>query len=56
MALEVLIINGDRYIINTESPAVDQTCDELISQYPMEPVLDWDILRDIDFKNTKPWG
>ena len=25
MALEVLIVNGDRYLVNTESPAVAKT-------------------------------
>jgi len=54
MALEVLIVNGDRYLVNTESPAVDKTADEIISQYPQEPVLDWDEVRDIDLERAVP--
>ena len=50
MALEVLIVNEDRYLVNTSSKGVDKTCDEIISQYGMHPTLDWDIVRDIDLK------
>jgi len=54
MALEVLIVNGDRYLVNTDSPAVDKTCEEIISQYSLEPVLDWDEVRDIDLNGDIP--
>ena len=54
MALEVLIVNGDRYLVNTESPAVDKTADEIISSYPQEPTLDWDEVRDIDLVRDIP--
>ena len=56
MALEVMIVNGDRYLLNTDSPAVDAVADQIISQYPQEPTLDWDVVRDIDLtRNTHPW-
>ena len=56
MALEVMIVNGDRYLLNTDSPAVDDIADGIISQYPQEPTLEWDEVRDIDLTTNKhPW-
>ena len=56
MALEVMIVNGDRYVLNVDSKNVDKTVDEIISQYPQEPTLEWDEVRDIDLTtNTHPW-
>jgi|5B_taG_2_1085324.scaffolds.fasta_scaffold366699_2 hypothetical protein len=56
MALEVMIVNGDRYVLNVDSKHVDKTADEIISQYPQEPTLEWDSVRDIDLTtNTHPW-
>jgi hypothetical protein len=60
MALEVLVVNEDRYLVNTDSPNVDSICEGIISTYPCEPVLDWDIVRDSDldrgrFNNSYPW-
>jgi len=56
MALEVMIVNGDRYVLNVDSKHVDKTADEIISQYPQEPTLEWDEVRDIDLTtNTHPW-
>ena len=55
MALEVLVVNEDRYLVNTESKGIDAMCDQIISSYPQEPTLDWDIVRDIDLQpNTYP--
>ena len=54
MALEVMIVNGDRYVLNVDSKHVDKTADEIISQYPQEPTLEWDEVRDIDLTtNTR---
>jgi len=56
MALEVMIVNGDRYVLNVDSKHVDKTADEIISQYPQEPTLEWDEVRDIDLTtNIHPW-
>ena len=56
MALEVMIVNGDRYLLNTESKGVDAIADVIISQYPQEPTLEWDEVRDIDLTTNKhPW-
>lgn len=52
MALEVLIVNEDRYLVNTASKGIDKICDEIISSYPMEPTLDWDIVRNIDLMRS----
>ena len=55
MALEVLVVNEDRYLVNTASKGVDDICDQIISSYPQEPTLDWDIVRDMDLQpNTYP--
>ena len=56
MALEVMIVNGDRYVLSVDSKHVDKAADEIISQYPQEPTLEWDEVRDIDLTTNKhPW-
>ena len=50
MAIEVLIVNGERYLVNTESKGVDEACDAIINNCDAIPVLDWDEVSKLDLK------
>ena len=50
MAIEVLIVNGERYLVNTESKGVDDICDAIIDNCEAIPVLDWDEVKKLDLK------
>ena len=53
--LEVMIVNGKRYLLNTDSPGVDAIADEILSHYD-NPELDWDEVRECDIVMFgKPW-
>ena len=50
--VEVLIINGRRYLINTSTPdGGDSICEWLLKQFKDEPELDWDTPKLSDFTN-----
>ena len=53
MALETMIVNGDRYLLNTSSAAVDQTADTILSHYPSDAIVEFDTPNINDFKNNR---
>lgn len=46
--MEVMIINNDRYLINTLSKGVDSICEAIIKSYGDNPVIDFDKVRKSD--------
>lgn len=46
--MEVMIVNNDRYLINTLSKGVDNICDVIIKSYGLNPVVDFDKVRESD--------
>lgn len=39
--LTVMIVEGDRYLINTESPAVDSSVEDILTKYPKDACIDF---------------
>ena len=50
--LKVLVVNGDRYLINEASLAVDDVANDIINSYPSNAVLDFDEVRMSDFERN----
>ena len=46
--MEVMIVNNDRYLINTLSKGVDDICEAIIKSYGPDPVIDFDKVRKSD--------
>ncbi len=46
--MEIMIVNNDRYLINTLSKGVDSICEVIINSYGLDPVIDFDIVRKSD--------
>ncbi len=46
--MEVMIVNNDRYLINTLSKGVDSICEAIINSYGPNPVVDFDKVRKSD--------
>ena len=42
--MEVMIINGDRHLVNTTmcDKAQDETCKRILSGYPADAIVEWD--------------
>lgn len=42
--MEVLIVNGNRYLINTDvcDKAQDEACERILKNYPADADVDWD--------------
>jgi len=42
--METLIVNGKRYLINTEveEHVKDFECERILKQYPADAIVDWD--------------
>lgn len=55
MSLTILIVNNNRYLINTESKYSDKRCQEIIDSYPDDAVIDFDEVRmsDVTRKTVK---
>jgi hypothetical protein len=46
--MEVMIVNSDRYLINTLSKGVDDICKVIIKSYGSDAVVDFDKVRLTD--------
>ena len=46
--MEVMIVNGKRYLINDTSPAVDLDCQIILAGYPKDAVIEFDEVRNED--------
>ncbi len=46
--MEVMIINNERYLINTLSKGVDDICEAIIKSYGENTVIDFDKVRKSD--------
>jgi hypothetical protein len=50
--MEILIINGRRYLINTQvTDGGDYQCEHLLKQFPPDAEIDWDEAKPSDFTN-----
>lgn len=50
--MEVMVVNGDRYLLNVSSPAVDKTANTILAHYPSDALVEFDTPRMNDFKNV----
>ena len=46
--MTVLVVNNDRFLINTESRAAEKTCENIISNYPSDAVVYFDNVKKSD--------
>ena len=56
--LSILIINGDRYLINEDSKSVDETCNTICSVYPDDATIEFDTVQPMDLQRSnikKQW-
>ena len=56
--LSILIVNGDRYLINEDSKSVDETCDTICSAYPDDATIGFDAVQPMDLQRSnvkKQW-
>ena len=50
--MEVMILNGRRYLINTQThDGGDNQCEELLKHFPADTEIDWDEAKLSDFTN-----
>ena len=50
--MEVMILNGRRYLINTQThDGGDYQCEHLLKQFPPDAEIDWDEAKPSDFTN-----
>ena len=50
--LTVMIVNGDRYLLNMDAPfAAQETADSILKKYPQDACIDFDNPQLSDFSN-----
>jgi hypothetical protein len=56
--MKVMIVNGRRYLFNTNViDGGESACEWILSHFKHEPIIEFDIARDIDYKqNTNVIG
>ena len=50
--LSILIVNGDRYLINESSKSVDETCSSICSSYPDDATIEFDKVYPMDLQRS----
>ena len=48
MSLTVLVVDGKRFLINTESKASEKHCEEIIKSFPSDAVVEFDEVKKSD--------
>jgi len=51
--MHTMIVNGNRYLINTESKACDEVCAKILETYPSNSIVDFDNVKPIDYERTE---
>lgn len=39
--LQTMVVNNNRYLIETESKSVDKTCEDILKQYPTNAIVEF---------------
>ena len=47
--MEWLIVNGERWLVNTDSPSCEWFCEQVLKQYPTDAVVDFKEAKYEDF-------
>ena len=50
MSLTVLVVNGNRHLINEDSKASDDTCQTIIEGYGADAIVEFDEVKLADVK------
>ena len=50
MSLQILIVNNDRFIINTLSKSCEDTCNTIIDSYPDDAIVEFGEVLDSDLQ------
>lgn len=49
--MKVLIVNEDRHLINPESSFCEQHCNDIISRYPNDAIIDFtEPIKNLDYR------
>jgi len=43
--MKVLVINGERYLINEKSKGVDKRCQEILKNFPQDATIEFDEVK-----------
>lgn len=44
--MQWLIVNKDKWLINDDSPACDEICEQILKQYPIDAYVDF---KDVNY-------
>ncbi len=50
--MEVMVVNGVRYLLNVNSSAVDKIAETILAHYPSDALIEFDTPKTKDFKNV----
>ena len=55
MTLTVMVVNGNRFLINEQSSVCDKTCETILSEYGKDAIVEFDEVRlaDVERKTLK---
>ena len=50
--MTVIIVNGNRYLINDQSKGCDEVCAKILEKYPSDAIVDFDNVKPIDYERA----
>jgi hypothetical protein len=45
----VMVVNGNRYLINDQSKGCDEVCEAILKTYPSDAQIEFDNVKKIDY-------
>jgi len=48
--MTVMVVNGNRYLINDQSKGCDGVCEAILNTYPSDAQIEFDNVKQIDYE------
>lgn len=46
----VMVVNGNRYLVNDQSKGCDEVCETILKTYPSDAQIEFDNVKKIDYE------
>jgi uncharacterized Fe-S center protein len=48
--MTVMVVNGNRYLVNDQSKGCDEACETILKTYPSDAQIEFDNVKKIDYE------
>lgn len=49
----VMVVNGNRYLVNDQSKGCDEVCEAILKTYPSDAQIEFSNVKQIDYESNR---